>query len=168
MKRPLLACLLAAAALPAGCQTGRKLSVSANPPRAVQKVDQIDLSLIPPTPLNWDDDPGLDGFQVQVFFWRQDEKLSVTIDGTLEFLLYEGRCTAAELVGKKPFHTWTFKNPELSTFLGKSMVGWGYAMRLDWGQHVPTTRTVTLVARYIPPRGPAKLSAPALVAMGAT
>jgi len=169
MNRALSACLLAAAVALGGCQTGgKRLSVSTVPPAPVRQVDKIDLMLFPPAPLNWNDDPGLDGFQVQVLFWRLDRKLSVTIDGTLEFLLYEGRCGPEDLARRKAFQTWTYKEPELSSFLGRTYVGWAYAMRLGWGRHVPTTRTVTLVARFTPKDGQTCWSLPAQVAMGAT
>jgi len=164
MKRMVTAGLLAMAAWTGGCQT-TPVTVSSLPPRPVDKVDKVALRLSPPMPLNWDDMPGLDGFQAQVNLFQLDRPLSVTVDGALEFMLYEGHGTAQVLAGKEPFRTWSFQGPDLRRCLGKSLFGWGYAMRLGWGGGAPRSSSVTLIARYRPVKGRDVSSDPLHVAM---
>ena len=152
MTRTISGWLLAAAAWTGGCQN-TSVTVSSQPPRPVDKVDKVALRISPPMPLNWDDTPGLDGLQAQVNLFQVDQPLSVTVEGTLEFMLYEGRGTAQVLAGKEPFRTWSFTGAGLERCLDKTIFGWGYAMRLDWGNRPPKTPSVTLLARYRPARG---------------
>lgn len=152
MKRMLTAGLLLMAAGTGGCQT-TPVTVSSLPPRPVDRVDNVALRISPPMPLNWDDMPGLDGLQAQVNLFQLDQPLSVTVEGSLEFLLYEGRGTEQALAGGEPFRTWTFEGPQLRRCLGRSMFGWGYVMRLGWGSTPPKSPSVTLVARYRPVSG---------------
>jgi hypothetical protein len=154
-----------AAALAGGCGEPGPTKVSAEPPRPVEHVDQITLSLSPPTPVNWDDRPGPDGVQVKVYFFRVDQPLPVTVGGTLEFLLYEGRIERGGFEGVEPFRVWRFGPEALPSYLGRGLVGWSYAMRLGWGANPPAARSLTLRARYLPPDGPAKDAAPMHVAM---
>ena len=152
MKQWVKAWMLIAAVTLAGCQNGG-VEVSRLPPRPVDQVDNVALRLSPPMPLNWDDAPGLDGLQAQLNLFQLDQPLSVIVEGAMEFVLYEGRGTAQVLAGKKPFRVWTFQGPELRNCMGKTMFGWGYAMRLDWGDRPPESPSITLVARYRPVRG---------------
>jgi len=156
--------LLAGAAWIAGCQTG-PMTVSSQPPRPVDKVDNVALRVSPPMPLNWDDRPGVDGLQAQVNLFQLEHPLSVTVEGALEFALYEGQSDSRGLAGREPFRTWTFQGPELRRFLNRSLFGWDYAVRLDWGNRPPTSSSVTLIARYRPVRGQDVLSSPLHVAM---
>jgi hypothetical protein len=166
MNRLLPACLLAATAALAGCQNGGMSSLFSGQPGGVTKIDRVQFILTPPAPVNWDSEPGLDGFLARVYCWRMDEKLAVPVDGTLEMVLYEGRLSAGELAGKEPFQTWTLKDSQLEACLGKSLFGWGYSLELGWGKHVPTAATVTLIARHRSARGVVTASEPMNVAMG--
>jgi len=157
----LLACLVWAG----GCQGMGDVNVSRRPPRPVDEVDEIIMSLSPPTALNWDSMPGPDGFETQVHFFQLAEPFSVTVKGSVEFALYEGRATPQTLADAEPFHVWRFEGDELGKHLGRSIVGWGYGLRLDWGRKAPTASSVTLLARYHPPGGQVKSSQPIHLAM---
>jgi len=166
MRPAIAAALLAVAAGTIGCRTG-PLTVSGRPPKPVDRVDKVALRISPPMPLNWDDRPGLDGFQAQVNFFQLDRPLSVTVEGVLEFMLYEGRGTVDVLAETKPVQTWAFEGPTLRRHQGKTMFGWGYAMRLPWGPSPPKSSSVTLIARYRPAGGGKDIpSDPLHVAMG--
>ena len=152
------------AALAGGCGNFGKVNVSRKPPRPVEKIDEIMVSLTPAA-LNWDDMPGADGFQTRVHLFQLDEPLAMPVKGALEFALYEGRGTARALGGKEPFRVWRFEGDELSRHLVRSMIGWGYSLPLGWGQRPPTSASVTLLARYRPPTGKATVAKPIYLAM---
>lgn len=168
MRYLLSASVLAASVALTGCQNGGKVSLFSGQPEPMERIDQIKIVLNPPAPLNWDGQPGLDGFLVQVYFWRLDEKQAVPINGSVELWLYEGLYKPGESANHEPFQVWAFKDPQLATFLGKSIFGWGYAVPLAWGTHVPTARTVTIIARHRSARGVVTTSDPVNVSMGAT
>lgn len=159
----ILAGLLAAAA---GCHNPGRVKVHNWPPRPVDNFDEIVVRLTPPAPVNWDDRPGPDGLQVQINFFQIDRPLSVTVKGSLEMSLYEGRVQAAQLASAKPIHTWPYSGVELAGFAGKSAFGWGYAMRLAWHDRPPAGKIATLVARYRSRDGNVKASSPLYVPLG--
>ena len=147
MTRRIAAVLLAGLPWMAGCQLSGLGGLSGSSPRPAKQVDEVFVRLSPPTAMNWDDRPGPDGLQTRVNFFRHDEDLSVAVDGTLEFELYEGRASAQAAADREPFHVWRFENGELERHLGKTIIGWGYEMRLPW-DNPPKTSSVTLVARH--------------------
>ena len=149
-----------------GCQDTGRVKVHNWPPRPVDRVDEIVLRLTPPAPVNWDDRPGHDGLQVQVNFFQIDEPLSVTVKGSLDLALYEGRVRPEDLAAAKPIHTWPFSGAQLAGLAGKSAVGWGYAMRLPWGSRSPAGTTATLTARYRSADGNVKAAKSLYVPLG--
>ncbi len=159
----ILAGLRAAAA---GCHNTGRVKVHDWPPRLVDRFDAVVLRLTPPAPVNWDDKPGADGLQVQINFFQIDKPLSVTVKGSLELELYQGRVQAAQLASAKPIRTWPFSGVELAGFAGKSAFGWGYAMRLAWGARPPAGSTATLIVRYRSLDGNVKTSSPLYVPLG--
>jgi len=150
----------------AGCHRTGRVKVHDWPPRPVDHFDEIVLRLTPPAPVNWDDRPGADGVQVQMNFFQVDKPLSVTVKGSLELALYEGRIKAAHLASARPLHTRTYSGSKLAGFAGKSAFGWGYAMRLAWHDRPPTGKIATLVARYRSRDGNVKASSPLYVPLG--
>ncbi len=128
-------------------------TVSERPPMPVGQVDRLVLPTSP-QPVNWNQQPGADGLVVQVFFFRDPAPLPVTVKGSVEFLLYEGEPPAEGPHRTAPLHTWRFSGDELPSYLVRAAWGWGYAMRLGWGQKMPETTSATLRARYLPPTGP--------------
>ena len=158
------ATLLASAV--AGCQAPGRLTVHNWPPRPVDRVDEIVLRLTPPAPVNWDEKPGADGLQVQINFFQIDQPLSVTVKGSLDLALYEGRVLPEDIAAAKPIHTWPFSGVQLAGLAGKSAVGWGYAIRLPWGDSPPAGATATLIARYRSADGNVKAAQPLYVPLG--
>ena len=150
----------------AGCGNLGQAGLGSFTPWPVGDVDAIVVRLTPPTAMNWDNHPAPDGFQAQVHLFQLKHDLPVTVKGTLEFLLYEGRIAANDAAGRQPLRTWQFTPERLRDCLGRSIVGWGYAMRLGWGRQVPAASSVTLLARYQPPDGQATYSAPLSVPIG--
>jgi len=151
--------LLLVAAVLAGCGPARR-GVSATPPKPVDRVDAIDLWAVPPAAINWDDMPGPDGIQVNVFLYQADRAEPVLIKGTVEFIMYEGRRPREGLETTTPFRTWKYTEQELATREIRGPAGWGYAAQLGWGKDVPKSSVVTLAVRYLPPKGPPVTSAP--------
>ncbi len=144
--------LVAVAAMP-GCppQTTRPA-----PPPEVQRIDHIDL-WVPNAPSNLDSEPGVDGVNLTMMFYRDEKAQSVGIDGTLELRLYEGTVKLENIDSAAPFHTWTFTGRELRRYLGQIYGVWAYSLTLTWGDQVPSggsTDRISIVARYKPARGP--------------
>ena len=88
--------------------------------------------------MNWDGVPGADGLEVRLHLFQYSRQLPVTVKGSLEFLLYEGVVRPGEFAKARLYHTWRFGGQALQAHLGRSAVGWGYAMRLDWTDRPPT------------------------------
>ena len=133
--------------------------------KAGQDVDAIELYVLPVV-LDWDKVPGPDGVQARVMLFRFSEAPPVRLtQGTLDFLLYEGRLRADDLATATVFHTWSYTPAEIAPSLERNIVGDGYTLRLGWGAHVPTGDFVTLVARYVPLTGAPVRSAPVTLVM---
>jgi hypothetical protein len=160
-----LVALLLAAGLFAGCGDRQRVQVGARPPAPVSEADRVELWLTPGSGVNWDESPGPDGLQAQVRFYRMDQPLSVLVDGVIEFHLFDERVSDPNMRALKPAQTWRFTQEELGECMARSIVGWGYAMRLPWAK-LPTSRIITLAAVYTPPDGRALWSAPIHVPMG--
>ena len=161
MKRWFFFALLAAACVAAGC--GNSHRVSTTPPWPVENVDHIDVWAVNSAAINWDEVPGPDGVRLSVFLFQGGQAEPVMTKGTLEFSMYEGRPKAAASQEPKLLRTWTFTTQELATRQMRSMVGWGYAIQLGWGRDVPQTPAVTVVAKYIPPKGEPLVSSPTVI-----
>ncbi len=135
-------------------------------PRPVARIDAIELRAMP-TAVNWDDDPGPDGLRAEVYCYRVDQPEPMPIEGVLEFVLYEGRLRRSELAAAEPILIWRFTDRELSQMLVRRMGLWGYAVQLGWGDRVPQSASVTLVARHRSPEDGLVQSAPISISMGA-
>ena len=81
-------------------------------------------------------------------------------------MLYEGVLRPVDMAAARPVSTWRFENRQLQAHLSRSVFGWGYSVRLPWGEEPPRTSSVTLLARYLPPGGEAMPSRPVTVLMG--
>jgi len=160
---PRLACALLAAAL-AGCAQPDPGKVTARPPRPVDRVDHIYQDLYPAA-VSLDDVPGTDGLRTIVTFYRLDRPLPVAVTGKLEFFLFEGRVRREEVEARKPLRVWSFSRAQLARRAARLKPGWGYAFVLSWGKDVPTSRVITLSARYTPPEGPPLYGKPISIPM---
>lgn len=157
------AALIAAAAL-AGCDAGTK-QVSPTPPAAVDGADALHVQCSH-APANWDGKPGPDGLVVQVLLFRQGRDLPVLVRGTIGFRLFQGVVRAAQISDVKPAWSWEFQGPQLQASQARTVWGWGYTMRLGWGQALPATSSVTLLGEYVPEKGTTLRSDPIVIPMG--
>ena len=168
MRTFLAALLLCGASMLCGCPPGQQ-AVGPAPPAPVDVVDSVNL-WVRPTAMNWDDQPGPDGVQVQVYFFRRDDehKLPLTVSGSVDMILYEGNVKRSEISSAKPFHTWRFSPAQMKGFLARGMVGWCYTLTLPWGTNAPRADTVPLTARSTAPAGATLHAAPASISLGPT
>jgi hypothetical protein len=164
MRRVVLCSLILAAAIMGGCGSMRK-GVSPTPPKPVDRAIAIDLWAVPPAAINWDDVPGPDGVQVNVFLYQADRAEPVLVKGTIEFTMFEGRRPREGLEAAQPLRQWKYTEQELATREIRGPAGWGYAAQLGWGKDVPKSAVVTLLVRYLPPQGPPVSSAPVVIAI---
>ena len=143
----------------AGCQFGD--TKPTGPPSGGQIARVV--TLMSPHPVNWDDDPAYDGLSLFVLFFSAGRDEPIAVEGTLTFMLYAGARRGAD---DKPIHQWAYPADKLEVHLGKSPYGWGYGFRLDWGDDVPKSHTVVLVAEIRTKDGQVKSSRDAEVRMG--
>jgi hypothetical protein len=160
MKKLLVVCACCVVCGGIGCAP----TIGGSPPAPVNSVDRMDL-FARPAALNWDDNPGPDGLEVRVHFYQRTQPLTVTVRGTLELLLFEGKVTAPQILTEKPFHVWSFASEQHRKLLRRDTPGWCYALRLLWGRRIPKGSIVTVVGRYVPRDGRAVYSAPVSIAM---
>jgi len=154
---------LAAAAL-AGCN-GRAHEVPSAPPAPVDRADALHVQCSH-APVNWDGQGGPDGVLVLVHLFRQSESLPVTVRGLLSFDLYEGVVGPAEIAKARPIRSWRYRGDQLRALLTRTVWGWGYTAQLGWGEAVPRTSSVTLLARYLPADGEPIVAEPIVIPMG--
>lgn len=130
------------------------------------RVDKIELASLPVV-ANMDDKPGADGVSVTVRLYNLDQPLAFALKtGVIEFVLYEGNIKEAEIGGAKPFHTWRFSAEQAAKSGRKTIIGWQYAMSLNWLDHSPTSSAVTLIARIPRPSATPLYARPVHLAMG--
>lgn len=169
MTKPLLICAaLSLAALLAGCPGpgAPAPGPSAMPPAPVDAADDM-IVQTPPHAASWDGDATPDGLDVQLYFFVYRAQPPVTVQGRVEFLLYEGILQPADLPKQPPAYTWVFTGDLLRSRQARSTVGWGYAMQLGWGKNPPQTSSVTLLVKYTPNQGaPIIFSKPITIAVG--
>jgi hypothetical protein len=134
-----------------------------NLPAPVAQVDKVILR-VPLNPLrSADGGEEPQGVLVEVFFERADRPGGVPVLGLLEMRMYEGSARPADLADHKPFHVETYPNSALQNLEGRGMFGVSYRIVVPWGARAPSTETIWVEGRYIPPTGPAVLSEPTSV-----
>lgn len=140
--------------------------LTATPPEPIAGVDHMIVEITPPMPINMDDVPGPDGLQARVYFFQNGRNLPVTVSGNLEMSLYEEVAAASnssQLTAREPMRTWTFNASELNQRLIRTIIGYGYMVRLNWGSQPPIASKITLVGRYRLPNGQYLLSDPVTI-----
>lgn len=123
------------------------------PPKPVGPVDAIELRASA-SAIDWDGQPGADGLQVQVGFYRNTPNgyaEMVTVSGTLELQMFEGRVPNGKIRQSHPLHTWSFSGQQLPPHAARNIVGWGYVLRLPFPEAATPAGQITLVARYLAP-----------------
>jgi len=117
------------------------------------RVDKIELASRPAV-VNLDDKPGPDGVSITLRLYNLEQPLAFALQtGVIEFVLYEGNIKDAEVADAEPFHVWRFSANQINNSGRKVLVGWQYALSLDWLGKPPTSSAVTLVARIPRPGG---------------
>ena len=138
--------------------------------RPVARVDKVILR-VPLNPLrSLDGGATPQGILLEVFFERADRPGGLPVTGVLEVLLYEGgSAQPVELVAQPPFHKETYPNSALMDFQGEGrLFGTSYRLIVPWGPKTPSAEMIWIVAKYIPPAGPAVLSEPTSVPLRRT
>jgi hypothetical protein len=130
---------------------------------ASQDIEEINL-ISPQAALNYDTEPGPDGLWLRVYAGNSRQAKPVPIPkGTLEVLLFDGMPKAAELAQTTPLHVWTFRASDLGGCRQQTIIGTSYFLTLLWGNDKPVRNRVTVLARYLPPRGSPVYSTPTVV-----
>lgn len=130
------------------------------------RVDKMELESFP-SAVNLDDLPGPDGVSLKLRLYNLDVPLAFALtQGEIEFVLYEGSIKEAEIGGAEPFYIWKFSSEQIAQSGRKTVVGWQYALSLNWLTTVPKTSVVTLVARIPRPDGGPIYARPVHLTMG--
>lgn len=121
-------------------------------------IDEIHLFTVP-TALDLDSVPGPDGFEARVYASASDRAKGIPItQGVLEVLMYDGVVNVGPSVTNAPLHVWSFRPADLKRNVGSSTLGVGYRFVLRWNTDVPKSSSITVVARWTPPKGAAMYS----------
>jgi hypothetical protein len=116
-----------------------------------------------PITVNLDGKPGADGFAVRIYANKNGEAKGSHISaGTLEVLMFDGVVGANEFLQQKPQQTWRFSPREMSRFEEQTSLGRGYKVALRW-QQMPKRNHITVLARYLPPKGEPIYSTPSTI-----
>lgn len=144
----------------AGCQAGQ--------PGGFAPADRVNYLLlqVAPAAANWSGRPEPEGVELSAMLFQTEGGTPMLGDGTMEFAIYEGILTSQQLAQAKPYYQWRFTTAQLAQAQWRMQVGWGYAFRLAWGDHVPRTASITLTGRFVPKAGPAVSANPVIIAMG--
>lgn len=137
----------------AGSQTAEpQPETPAQSQAAPTPIDELNL-LTPPSALNLDDSPGVDGFAARVFAVRSQPFATIAIDsGELEILLFDGLVRRRDVAETEPRQTWTLAPDQLTRYEESSAVGVGYSFTLRWDTDEPfESDDLTIIARYLPP-----------------
>ena len=156
MRQLVLIASLSALVLAGGCGPNALRGSKHQPSAPVHTVDQIEM-FSSMAGINFDHIPGADGVSIQVLLYQLVQPKPVTVTGTLEFLLFDGKIAREEMHTRQPLHIWRFSGQQLPQYLFRSMVGWGYAMDLRWGKRAPTSKLITVAVRYVPPPGEGRI-----------
>jgi hypothetical protein len=126
------------------------------------RIDEVHLFGLPVT-LNFDAKPGPDGFAVRVFVTKGGGAKGSTIEsGNLEVMMFDGVIGADEIATKEPNQTWKFTARQLASLREQTSLGNGYRFALRW-ENPPTHGHITVVARYVPPKGEPVYSSPSTI-----
>jgi hypothetical protein len=118
-----------------------------------------------PVGMNFDNQPGPDGFSVRVFATDASHPKPIRIDrGQLEILMFDGTFYGRTNV-PPALRIWTFTAAELRPNEFTARIGTGYNFNLLWGTNRPTQRMISVAARYTSPEHDIVTSRPSSVAV---
>lgn len=153
MRRAIGIGICAIALLIAGCST---LSGGGG------EVEELHLFGLPVT-LNLDTKPGPDGFAIRIFATKRGSAKGATLGGgEIEMLMFDGVIAGPDLLKLTPQQIWKFNARELRQFHETSTLGAAYRFALRWDE-APKRGHLTVIARYIPPKGEPVYSAPSTI-----
>ena len=129
-------------------------------------VDNINLHTSP-SAMNWDNQPGTDGIEARIYFFRVDTSQAISLNaGTLEFVMYPGRVPAEQLSEATPIRTWRFTARDMQRRRNKTVIGWAHQFRLSFDDQRPNASAVTVTARLMRPNGKLLYAMPVQLATG--
>jgi hypothetical protein len=129
-------------------------------------IDELNLLAVP-VALNFNQDPGPDGFIVKIYANSSKSAKPVPIErGRFDLLMFDGLLNSADGIPPKPLHTWSFTAKELTPFEIHSMIGNGYQLEPLWGKDKPSGDKISVIARYVSPKGVRVYSAPSVISVG--
>jgi hypothetical protein len=136
-------------------------------PRSVDRVDRLDL-IAQGVAEDWDDRPGPDGVKARLFQYQVVRREPVAVQGTgdTEFMLYEGDVRGRLVANTPAFYTWRLAPGQLRQYESQFYGIPCFAVVLPWGTRTPSSKEVTLVARYLAPDGSVLYSAPTSIIVG--
>ena len=149
----------------AGCQTeGPKPPKTSRRPYRIGRGPIHELRLFTsPAALNFDNEPGADGFTARVYALRHSEPNPVLIlEGSLEILLFDAKPSGAS--AEAPLQTWIYSGRSLRLAGGQSSLGYHYNFSLRWDD-APAGNQITIQARYLPENGNPVVAQPVSLAV---
>jgi hypothetical protein len=156
MVLPLVAALVGSLLFGAGCAT------DASRARGIDSLHVFSA----PMALDLDGTAGPDSFGLTLYASTADIPKGLPIAaGRIEIQMFDGPLLAEGNAQAAPMRVWTFTEADLKNRGVKTSLGTGYRFTLRWNETVPRRDRITLVVRYLPPRGIAIQSAPTTVAL---
>jgi len=126
-------------------------------------IEEINVLAVP-VALSFDQAPGPDGFVVKIYASARKRPKPVPIEnGKLELVMYDGMVGLMGPGSSQPLRVWTFTAQDLKAFEFHSTIGTGYQLAPLWGNDQPTSGKITILVRYIPPKGNPISSAPSII-----
>jgi hypothetical protein len=148
--------VLLALVLAAGCASG---------PGRVGRIDSLHVFSVP-VALDLDGLPGPDGFGVTLYASKAAAARGVPITaGKIEIMMFDGAPQEDKKTNATPRRVWSYSSGELKNQVIRTSLGTGYRFAPRWGEVPPLQSRITIVARYLPPDGPAVQSAPTTIAV---
>ncbi len=123
-------------------------------PPTLDRVDHMELR-VSPTALRLVGRSAADGIGFALYLYEQGGTAlpGMVRQGKFQFAVYEQRADALSGAAA-PFYTWEYTAQQMRQFFAPGQYGLGcYQATLNWAPLIPRTATVTLVARYVDPKG---------------
>lgn len=117
--------------------------------------------------LDLDNVPGSDAVAINIYASSSRYAHGLKIrSGTLEIVMFDGSAASITDDPKaKPRHVWSLAPEVLAKDETATSLGVGYRLALSWGTDRPEKKSVTLIARYLPPSGAPMYSSPSTISL---
>ena len=108
----------------------------------VGSVDSIRL-FTSPAVLNFDNNPGVDGFTAKIYAINQDRPKPIKINaGEIEFMVFEST------IESEPLQVWKFDAKRLKQHMASTQIGVVYDFRLIWDAKKAPKGKAAILAQY--------------------